>query len=538
MKYVFLIFCVIQFIVLPIHRTCAQTSENLVLQLAKANNDTLKIDILSKLADAYTRSDMTVCLDYAKEMVQLLNRQPATDQNAARYADAAIIYLNCNVYDKALELLLKALNIFEKSGNQSSIAIIKNSMGSVYFRINNNELALKYFQEGLKDCESLIEQGDSTHFGNLHNFYNNIGLIYYQMDEKKILAGNYFEKAIEKTNPRDYNSLGQYYNNIASYYYWNNKKSLAFDCALKSLEYRKKINNGNGIAMTSYTLASLYYGENDMVNAQRYLDTAMYIGEQLKSNLLLKNVLDLRIRIAEKEKDFNKAYTSLRQVREIEHSLINDTLLARTTTMKIEYDYAQRTALQQLELQQAHAKIRLISYILVLVVLLLILLYFLIRNRNQRIQLEKEKLKKDLEVRNKELTTNVMYLMRYTDMVREIIQRLIQIRPNLKVENAETVKKVIVDLQALIKEDLWDEFEIHFNRVHLDFYKNLKENSPDITPTELKLCAFLRLNMSSKEISSITGITVKSVEVMRTRLRKKLNIANTDINLISYLSDF
>lgn len=538
MKYFFLILCVVLLNVSPVCRTYAQSSENLILQLAKANNDTLKIDILNKLAESYTRSDMSICLDYAGEMVQLLDKQPETDRNAAKYADAAIIYLNCNVYDKALELLLKALNIFEKSGNRSSIAIIKNSMGSVYFRVNKYELALKYFQESLMDCETLIAQGDSTRHRNLHTFYNNIGLIYYQIDEKKILAGNYFEKAIEKTDPHDYNSLGQYYNNIASYYYWNKKKSLAFDCAFKSLDYRKKIRNENGIAMTSYTLASLYYGEDDMVNAQRYLDTAMLIGEQLKSNLLLKNALDLRIRIAEKEKDFQKAYTNLRQVREIEHSLINDTLLARTTTMKIEYDYTQKTALQQLEVQQAHAKTRLIAYILALVILLLILLYFLIRNRNQRIQLEKEKLKKDLEIRNKELTTNVMYLMRYTDMVREIIQRLIQIRPNLKIENAETIKKVIVDLQMLIKDDLWNEFEIHFNRVHLDFYKKIKESCPDLTPTELKLCAFLRLNMSSKEISSISGITVKSVEVMRTRLRKKLNIANTDINLISHLSGF
>lgn len=538
MKYIFLISCVILWVVLPVRRTCAQSGENLVLQLAQANHDTLKIGILSKLAESYTRSDMTVCLEYAGEMVQLLDKQPSTNRNAARYADAAIIYLNCNVYDKALELLLKALNIFEKSGNRSSIAIIKNSMGSVYFRINKYELALKYFQESLGDCETLIAQGDSTYYRNLHTFYNNIGLIYYQMDEKKILAGNYFEKAIETTNPQDYNSLGQYYNNIASYYYWNNKKSRAFDCAFKSLEYRKKIRNENGMAMTWYTLASLYCGENDMVNARRYLDSAIYIGQQLKSNLLLKNALDLRIRIAEKEKDYHMAYLNLRQAREIEHSLINDTILARTSTMKIEYDYAQKTALQQLEIQQVHTRMRLISYILALLILLLILLYLLIRSRNQRIQLEKEKLKKDLEIRNKELTTNVMYLMRYTDMIREIVQRLIRIRPTLKAENAETVKKIILDLQTLIKDDLWNEFEIHFNRVHLDFYKKLKESSPDLTPTELKLCAFLRLNMSSKEISSISGITVKSVEVMRTRLRKKLNIANTDINLISHLSDF
>lgn len=132
----------------------------------------------------------------------------------------------------------------------------------------------------------------------------------------------------------------------------------------------------------------------------------------------------------------------------------------------------------------------------------------------------------------------MMYLMRNTDLIREVTERLIKLKPKLKSENSDVIKDIILSLESLLKNDLWSEFETHFNRVHLDFYKKLKSSCPDLTPTELKLCAFLRLNMSSKEISSISGITVKSVEVMRGRVRKKLNISNTDINLINFLSDF
>lgn len=79
---------------------------------------------------------------------------------------------------------------------------------------------------------------------------------------------------------------------------------------------------------------------------------------------------------------------------------------------------------------------------------------------------------------------------------------------------------------------------MHFNRVHLDFYKKLQRIAPDLTPTELKLCAFLRLNMSTKEISSLTQSSDRSIDVMRGRIRKKLNITNTTTNLITFLSEF
>uniref|UniRef100_UPI0035668EB5 helix-turn-helix transcriptional regulator n=1 Tax=Ancylomarina sp. TaxID=1970196 RepID=UPI0035668EB5 len=70
-----------------------------------------------------------------------------------------------------------------------------------------------------------------------------------------------------------------------------------------------------------------------------------------------------------------------------------------------------------------------------------------------------------------------------------------------------------------------------------DYYKRLKEYALDLTPGEVKICTFLKLNMTSKEISAITHQSVKSIEVTRTRIRKKLNLTNKDVNLVSFLID-
>jgi hypothetical protein len=82
---------------------------------------------------------------------------------------------------------------------------------------------------------------------------------------------------------------------------------------------------------------------------------------------------------------------------------------------------------------------------------------------------------------------------------------------------------------------LWKEFECRFQQVHEQFYKTLTERFPDLTPSERRLCAFLKLNMTTKEISAMTRQNAKSIDVARTRLRKKLNLTGTDQNLITFL---
>jgi len=97
------------------------------------------------------------------------------------------------------------------------------------------------------------------------------------------------------------------------------------------------------------------------------------------------------------------------------------------------------------------------------------------------------------------------------------------------------LKKVVKSIEKNISEDeTWSQFEIHFDQVHGDFVKKLRECYPGLTPQELKLSAFLRMNMSSKEIAHLLNISVRGVEVSRYRLRKKLPIESNE-NLIEFM---
>jgi DNA-binding CsgD family transcriptional regulator len=166
-----------------------------------------------------------------------------------------------------------------------------------------------------------------------------------------------------------------------------------------------------------------------------------------------------------------------------------------------------------------------------------VLVVFLIRSRARQTELKRKNLVQDVEIKNKELTTNVMYLIRKNELINNVAERLLSVQSNVPTENHKVVHDIILDLQKEADNDSWKEFELRFNQVHSDFYNNLRKQYPGLSPADEKLCAFLRLNMSSKEIAAITQQSIKSVEVARARLRKKLDLTNTTSNLVTHLSN-
>jgi DNA-binding CsgD family transcriptional regulator len=133
------------------------------------------------------------------------------------------------------------------------------------------------------------------------------------------------------------------------------------------------------------------------------------------------------------------------------------------------------------------------------------------------------------------LATNVMFLLKKNEFITHTAEKLASAKKKFKEENKRIIQDVIRDLLMNTSKDVWKEFEVRFQEVHSDFYNNLNEKYPDLTPNEKKICAFLRLNMSTKDISAITYQSVRSIDMARFRLRKKIGL-ETDENLVTFLS--
>ena len=100
----------------------------------------------------------------------------------------------------------------------------------------------------------------------------------------------------------------------------------------------------------------------------------------------------------------------------------------------------------------------------------------------------------------------------------------------------EAISKLNKELKQTSDEKIWKEFALRFKETNNDFYEKLLAKYPDLTQNELKLSAYLRLNMTSKEISELTGQRTLTLEGARYRLRKKLGISGSDNNLVTFLS--
>jgi len=145
------------------------------------------------------------------------------------------------------------------------------------------------------------------------------------------------------------------------------------------------------------------------------------------------------------------------------------------------------------------------------------------------IQLRNEKLEQDMANKNRELAVSTMSLIKKNEFLTSIKEKLKNSGDTAKVKSV--IKTIDKDIS---EEDNWKFFKKAFSNADKDFFKKVKAKHPELTSNDLKLCAYLRLNLSSKEIAPLLNISVKSVEIKRYRLRKKMEL-DREVNLTDYI---
>jgi len=162
----------------------------------------------------------------------------------------------------------------------------------------------------------------------------------------------------------------------------------------------------------------------------------------------------------------------------------------------------------------------------------------------QEIEAEKAKLMaqeidrigRELESNQKSVTAATLKLIQNSERDARTIERLQEIEKNTDAAGRQKINSLISDYKRLSYNSNWDEFEILFEKVHNSFYEKLNTQFPTLTVNERKICAFLKLNMSSKEIAQITFQSDEALKKARLRLRQKLDI-DRETNLVTFLQN-
>ncbi len=162
-----------------------------------------------------------------------------------------------------------------------------------------------------------------------------------------------------------------------------------------------------------------------------------------------------------------------------------------------------------------------------------------LKTEEKVVDLEKESMHKELDYQNRELANLTMHLLQKSETIKQLkidvegIRKKVQ-DPSLRREMKKVLNKLNSDERL---EDDWNRFAFQFDKVHHDFLRRIKVEFPKLSSSDLKLCAYLRLNLSSKEIAPLLNISIRGVEISRYRLRKKLELEkgqNLNTYMISY----
>lgn len=530
-----LLFCILSF---SIHSQ--SSTKELIDSLNSINDHQKKAELCRTIALRLKKTDWDRAIKYIELAENEAKSSQVSELTLANvYITAGKMYSSKEVLDVALQYYLKAYDIYKNNGNLEEASKLENNLAIIYAQGKNKEKALKYFlnvyryQQSKNDRVKLVK------------ILNNIGTTYLSKNVDSSLY--YYHKAYLINKTIKDNVLKVYVcTNLARAYVLKKDKANAdyyFDQAFSLVE--EPVDNlVEAFVYESFSDYKLKEKKYDAVilNAKKALELSKE-NEYSSSGLNLNKML---YQVYISKEDYKNAVYYFQKYNAINDSIHVEEKAVNLERIKLEQDYKVRSQIKTLIEQKKLFKYFVVGLILVVGILILIIFLIKYRNKNIKNQLEKEKLKtkmqalkQNLDAKNKVLIGKAMSEIHRTDSINEILTDLKKIK--LKTINKEMQQAIDIVLKRLEKNlntDIWKEFEISFEQVHTSFFDKLTVEHPSLTPKDRRLCALLYLDLTTKEISQITGQSFKTIENARTRLRKKFDLTNEKVNLSTYLNTF
>ena len=520
----------------------SQQIDSLTNLLQKENSDLQRINLLLVLSESVLKTDPWKSLEYTTESIELASGIGSDSLLFLAHGRIGNTYLFMGNYLKALEAYQKTITYGQKSNNKSRLSQPYGNIGNIYSYQHDYVNALKYYDEALRHLpsnDSIREQKDLIAKSSL---LSNIGIIYAETKKFQQAEKYYDEALIMAKRAESHEMIANVLNNTGSLYGEQGNYELALKYMQDAMEIRRQNNNKFGLARSNLNLGELYLQLKDYEKAENYSRQAILIGREVKSLQTVNHGYGVLHRLYQEIRDYKKAYESLQSFQETRDSLFNEQNAKRITQLEMQFEFDRKQAELVANQKAKELYFWMSAGGLFLLLIIVTLLFFLQRSRAKRSELEqvrlgleKINLKNELSLKDKELATNIMYLINKNELINTISEKLLEIKNNMVSESQTPIQKIVLELQSNLQPELWKEFEFRFQQVHEQFYRSLIEKFPDLSPSERRLCAFLKLNMTTKEISALTHQNAKSIDVARTRLRKKLSLTGTDHNLITFL---
>jgi len=504
------------------------------LQVAKTSGfDSAEVRALIQIGVNLSRMmKIREAIDIGEEVVQKATKNNMELEIADGRSIMAVSYAQVGDFDNSSRLYFENLKLYEKLKEKKLLGRTMGNIGADFLEQQSYVKALEYSNKALEiglETKNLTLVTDQ---------YNNLAAIYqvgFNDMEKAML--NYSRALTVAREIEDFQQQGGIMLNIGHIYMKLNEYDSAFQYFDQAFKLFQTLNSPGLMAEGHTAMGEYFFKKGDYQESRKFALTGLRLGEENGILRVISESTTLLYKISLSEKDTIAAYNYYLILTKTKDSL--NVLQNQKEIFKLEFQYNQEKIAKEQKIKQQR------SYFIFGFIILGLLsgLYItILLNSRQKIKikntiLEKEKAESDLKFKSKELSINLMALLKKNELITEISQKLSELEnaPS-KSDLKESAIKLSNEIKQKSDDRLWQEFSMRFKEINAGFYDKLLNQYPDLTQSELKLCAYLRLNMSSKEISDLTGQRTETLEKARYRLRKKFELTNSEVNLVSFLS--
>ena len=453
-------------------------------------------------------------------------------------------------YKEAIETLEKVLILTRNTGKKAEQATVLNNIGWVYQVLHSYEKSIEYFQQSAELHKSL--NNDLA----LASSLTNLGVSYgglKMLDSAKYYYETAYEIRKNYENPR---GLSNSLSNLAGVYMRQGDSTKALEYFKQSLTICRENDFKRLWANELNAIGKLAIHMDSMELARQCITEYDSILPYYATPVARMGYYQILYRYNAALGDYDKAYQNLLSYTNIkDSSKIQSTgyeLIAKEIELESEKERALLEQRHQHELALQSVESRRFQSVLFLTIGILIILLFaaivLWRNVRQkrhidRMQLEitrlnNEKLNTEMEQKSKELTSFSLRLAQNTQILENVDEILTNVSDSAKADIEEDLRKLKNQIKtSKRREKDWLEFQKQFEGIHTSFIQNLKQKYPDLTAKEIRLCTLLKLNLPSKDIASVLGVSMNTLKSSRYRIHKKIDLQKGE-NLADFILGF
>jgi tetratricopeptide (TPR) repeat protein len=500
-------------------------------------NEKEKPEIFLNIGFEYSYIDsFQLGLKYLNKALEAGKEQKNNKIIASAYYNLGDLYFHFDNFPKAQFHFLKSYNIALEDKNTQLIIYSAAGLGGVYSEIGDWISAKKY-------VKIAIDMANKHNYKNdIPKILNLVGIILIGSNELDS-AVFYFEDILKSSiQLNDSFLMGCAFNNLASVKIKQGEYSQAIDLLNNSFKINSVQEKSKAVASILGNLGKSYLNLKDYDNALKYLKMSEEIALKQGYLGIKVEVYQALSKLYESLGDYKESYKCYKEYTNCKDSILDIEKQKQIQNLIILNQQEQAEKELTILKQQAMNRKMIIYFSLFTILLLVVLFVQFFRSFKLKIKLqesEKNKMTVTIEQLNRELTAIAMNLEQKKQLLSQIEEGI----KNLKNSgDIIPIRELLNNINSKFKADNylehnWEAFLKHFESVHPSFISGLQQKHPDLNSNDVKHCSYIKLNMGLKEIAIMNNINVKSVHMIRYRLKRKLGL-DPDADLSHYINNF